>query len=58
MTKIAKSEIVVGLLVRSTRWDEVLVLALPNSRNMVKCRVWASDGPRDISLPLQVLRWL
>jgi hypothetical protein len=57
MTKMKKSEIVPNLLVRSARWSDVLILSAPNSRGMVRCRVWASDGEREISLPWQVLRW-
>lgn len=57
MNRPTKSEIVPGLLLASARWSEVLVLAPPNSRKMVKCRVWASDGERDVTLPMQSLRW-
>ena len=57
MAKIQKSEVVPGLLVRSARWSEVLVLAQPNSRGMVRCEVYTTEGPRQVTLPYQTLRW-
>lgn len=59
MNKPSASEIVPGLLLASTRFSEVLVLAKPTSRGMVRCEVTmpVSGEVRVVSLPRQVLRW-
>lgn len=59
MTKPTKSEITPGLLLASARFSEVLVLAAPTSRGMVRCEVFmpVSGEQRVVMLPMQSLRW-
>lgn len=57
MNRPTKSEIIPGLLLTSARFSEVLVLAAPASRGMVQCRVYVSGVERDVTLPVQSLRW-
>lgn len=57
--RMRKDEIVPGLLVRSTRFSDVLILAVPSHRGrMVQCEVFARDGTPFVTLlPWQSLHW-
>lgn len=52
-----KSEIVPGLLLASVRFNEVLVLAAPDTLGMVPCEVLARTGTFRVSLNMRDLRW-
>lgn len=59
MAKIAKSDVVPGLLVATTRYREAVVVSGPNSRGMVRLEI-LDAGPHFgavLSFPVQVLRW-
>lgn len=58
MAKIAKSEIVVGLLVATTRYSDVLVLSLPKARlGLVRIQVMEPGRTFETEVPWQALRW-
>lgn len=57
-TKVNKSEIEVGLVLTTTRYSEVVVETLPNSRGMVRVLTWDRSGAEiHPVVPWQVLRW-
>lgn len=58
MNRPTKEEIVPGLLLASARWSDVEVLGWTNkSRGLVRCAVFAPEGQRVVTLPMQSLRW-
>lgn len=58
MANLKKSEVEPNMMVRSTRYAQVLTLGAPNRRGMVSCRVWPAVGEaREVLLPWQVLKW-
>lgn len=60
MNKPTKSEIVPGLVLRSARFSEVVIVDWFNkSRGIVRAQVM-DGGPRQgdvVTLPIQTLRW-
>jgi hypothetical protein len=59
MAKIAKSDVVVGLLCASARYPDVRVLGWFNkSRGIARCEVFNWRGePIEVTLPWQSLRY-
>ncbi len=58
-TSVPRAEIQPGMILRSTRWSELLILSAPNSRGMVRCETYDSTGTAIVVvLPYKVIRWL
>lgn len=57
MRKVAKADVSPGLLCRSFRYSDLMVVSKPNSRGMVECLAHLPTENRPVTLPWQVLHY-